>query len=77
MTHVNNGVMKTQSSVAIIHRATRAAVCRSLSLHCSEIFLDSLKLLPPRSARHHPGPFLRQGEQPVDDKRKLELIIPP
>lgn len=63
--------------VVIIHRATRAAVCRSLSLHCSEIFLDSLKLLPQRSARHHPGPFLRQGEQPVDDKRKLELFIPP
>lgn len=44
---------------AITRRETRAAVGRSPSLHCSEMFLDSLKLLPLRFARHHPGPFLQ------------------
>lgn len=44
---------------AITRREIHAAVCHSPSLHCSEMFLDSLKLLPLRFARHHPGPFLQ------------------
>lgn len=58
--------------IAIIHRVIHAAVCHSLSLHCSWMFLDFSKLLPPRSARHHPGPFPWGGEEPVDDTREKQ-----
>lgn len=63
-----------QRRAVITRREIRAAACRSPSLHCSEMFLDSLKLLPPRSARHHRGPFLQRGEGPVDGDRSENTL---
>lgn len=57
-------------SSATVHRAIYAAVCRSLSLRCSKMFLDFSKPLPERSVHHRPGPFPSEGEEPVAMQEK-------
>lgn len=57
-------------SPATVHRATYAAVCRSLSPRCLKMFLDFSKPPPERSVHRRPGPFPSEGEEPVAMQEK-------
>lgn len=63
-------MLEESKSLATVHRVTHAAVCRSLSLHCSETFLGFSKPPPERSVHHRPGLFPSGGEEPVAMQEK-------
>lgn len=68
-------MLEGSESLATAHRVIYAAVCRSLSLRCSEMFLDFSEPPPERSVRHRPGPVPSEGVEPEAMQEKTKKIM--